>query len=65
MWKGVIFKTDRAYFSKLCPLKWVALFKKQHFRTFENSNILIDKKPGDKYYFLSWTKYIFENLSKI
>ena len=63
--KEVKFKSDSAYFEKLCLPKWVILFKKQHFGSFENSNIRNKKKSGNKNHFLSWTKHIFENLSKI
>ena len=38
--------------------------KKQGFWTFENSNILIEKKPRNENHFLSWTKHIVEDLSK-
>ena len=48
MGEEVTFKTDCTYFSRLCPLKCVILFKKQYFRTFENSNIIIENKTGNE-----------------
>ena len=65
MGEEVTFKTDCAYFSRLCPLKCVILFKKQYFRTFENSNIINENKAGNENPVLSCAKQTFKNLSKI
>ena len=65
MWEEVTFKTDLTYFSKLSAQTSLFFFKKQRLRTFENSDILIEKKPRHENHFLSWEKLIFENLSKI
>ena len=61
MWKEITFKTERTFISKLCLLKRVVFFKKEHFRTFENWIILIEMK--DIFYLEQ--NIFFENLSKI
>ena len=57
-------KTEHAHFSKLCLLKRVVLYEKQHFRVFESSNIRNKNKQVNKSNFLFCKTQPSINLSK-